>query len=149
MAVKQRKLIAAKSRIQELDLLFKRVYEDNFKGKLSDDRFIKLSAEYEAEQKDLQSTAAALETELSEQEKQSVNVDHFVKMVRKHVGMKELTPELLHEMIEKIVIHAPDKSSGKRKQQVDIHYSFGIGIIDLDSEAATAQTGKKAHEKTA
>jgi len=149
MAVKQRKLIAAKSRIQELDLLFKRIYEDNFKGKLSDDRFIKLSAEYEAEQKDLQSTAAALEMELSEQEKQTVNVDRFVKMVRKHVGMKELTPELLHEMIEKIVIHAPDKSSGKRTQQVDIHYSFGIGIIDLDSEAATAQTGKKAHEKTA
>ena len=63
--------------------------------------------------------------------------------------MKELSPEFLHEMIEKIVVHAPDKSNGKRTKQVDIHYSFGIRLLALDDAPTTIQTGRKIHEKTA
>ena len=148
-AAKQKKLSAAKHRIAELDVIFKRIYEDNISGKLSDDRFTKLSATYESEQEILRETASALEVELSQQAELAVNVERFVTLVRKHINVKELSPEFLNEMIDKIVVHAPDKSSGKRVQQIDIHYTFGIGVLDLASEAVSERADKKVHGKTA
>lgn len=144
-AQKKRDLIAANSRIAELDMFIKRIYEDNVRGKISDDRFIKMTAAYEAEQKDLEAIAKELEAELSKQEKHSINLDQFVEAVKRNMDFSELTPTMLNELIEKIVIHAPDKSSGKRVQQVDIYYNFGVGMLDLPDNAPI----EKAHEKTA
>lgn len=144
-AQKKRELIAANSRIAELDMFIKRIYEDNVRGKISDDRFIKMSAEYEAEQQGLQTVVKELDAELSEQEKHSVNIDRFVEAVKRNMDFSELTPTMLNELIEKIVIHAPDKSSGKRVQQVDIYYNFGVGMLALSDDASI----EKVHEKTA
>ena len=84
-------------RYTQLDGLFQRIYEDNVSGKLSDERFVKLSQGYEAEQKDLQSEIEALRMELSQEKQQSVNVKSFLSTVKKYTEIPELTSEIVHE----------------------------------------------------
>ena len=120
------------SDITELDMIFKRLYEDNISGKLTDERFHKLSTDYEAEQAGLQAQAAMLREEIEEAESKSANVDRFLSVVRQYTDIPELTPRILHEFVEKIVIHAATDPHSKinRRQEVDIYYK-GIGILEM------------------
>ena len=74
-------------------------------GKISDERFMELSADYEQEQRELKDRAAALQAELDKSQAATVNAEKFMGIVRKHLAFEELTPTLLREMIEKIVVH--------------------------------------------
>ena len=130
---KKRKLLSeSEKRITELDMIFKRLYEDNISGKLTDERFHKLSTDYEAEQAGLQAQAAILREEIEEAEGKSANVDRFLSVVRQYTDIPELTPRILHESVEKIVIHAATNPHSKinRRQEVDIYYK-GIGILEM------------------
>ena len=129
LSQKKKRLTEIHSRIQELDKIFQRIYEDNISGKLSDERFMKLSKGYEEEQHTLQEEQTSLEKELQKEEKQSVDVKQFLSVVRKYTNLTELTPEIVHEFIDKIIVHAPDKSSGKRLQEIEIIYNH-IGVFD-------------------
>lgn len=129
LAKKKRVLSDKEKRYTQLDGLFQRVYEDNVSGKLSDERFVKLSQGYEAEQKDLQSEIEALRMELSQEEQQSVNVKSFLSTVKKYTEIPELTSEIVHEFIDRIIVHEADKSSGKRIQEIEIIYNH-IGVFD-------------------
>ena len=80
--------------------------------------------DYEAEQKQLTDRAAVLEIDLANQGEKAANVGKFLGVVRKHTDIQELTPMLLREFIDKIIVHEPDRSSGKRTQQIEIHYNF-------------------------
>ena len=128
VAQKRRELTQAERRISELDVLFQRIYEDNISGKLSDERFSKLSKSYEDEQRTLSEKAKALHAELDKGQAQAVNVTQFIALVKKYSEIDTLTPAILNEFIERINVHAPDKSSGHRSQQVDIVYNF-IGML--------------------
>lgn len=123
-------LSQAQRRIEELDRLFQRLYEDNVSGKICDERFKKLSGGYEAEQKELQDKVAILQAELTGQEEQSMNLDRFLAIVKKYTETEKLTPTILNEFVEKIIVHAPDKGTGKRAQQVEISYNC-VGVIEL------------------
>ena len=127
-AQKRRELAQAERRISDLDVLFQRIYEDNISGKLSDERFSKLSKSYEDEQRTLTEKAKALHAELDKEQAQAVNVAQFIALVKKYSEIDTLTPAILNEFIERINVHAPDKSSGHRTQQIDIVYNF-IGIL--------------------
>lgn len=129
LAKKKRVLSDKEKRYTQLDGLFQRIYEDNVSGKLSDERFVKLSQGYEAEQKDLQSEIEALHMELSQEEQQSVNVKSFLSTVKKYTEIPELTSEIVHEFIDRIIVHEADKSSGKRIQEIEIIYNH-IGVFD-------------------
>lgn len=135
----KRQLEQQTRRIGEIDTIIKRLYEDNISGKLSDERFAKMSADYEQEQKALETSAVELRKIVEGIERQTVNVKSFLKIVRRYIEPETLTPDVLHEFVEKIVIHAPDKSSGHRTQQIDIHYNF-VGEIDLSHEIAKRET---------
>ena len=128
VAQKRRELTQAERRVSELDTLFQRLYEDNVSGKLSDERFSKLSKSYEDEQRTLSEKAKALHAELDKEQAQAVNVAQFIALVKKYSEIDTLTPAIVNEFIERINVHAPDKSSGHRSQQVDIIYNF-IGIL--------------------
>ena len=106
-------------------------------GRLSGDRFTKLSAVYEKEQSELEVTVKELRGIISDAERETVNVQSFLKVVRKYTEPTELTPLLLREFVEKTVVHAPDKSSGHRVQRIDVHYSF-IGEIEFSPEYSRA-----------
>ncbi len=124
----RKKLKESEKRIAELDRLFTRLYEDNVSGKISDERFSIMSAGYEDEQKKLRATVAELTDFIETAEQKSADVTAFISVVQKYERITELTPEIMHELIEKIVVHAPDKSNGHRTQQMDIYYRFDVAV---------------------
>ena len=129
LSQKKKRLAEIQKRIGELDTIFQRIYEDNIIGKLSDERFMKMSKGYEDEQRTLQTEADGIQSELQQKEKKSVDVKRFLAIVKKYTDLTELTPEILREFIDKIIVHAPDKSSGRRLQEIEIIYNH-IGEFD-------------------
>ena len=125
----------AEKRITELDRLFVRLYEDNISGKISDERFAVLSAGYEDEQKKLKAKASELTAFIETAEQKCADVNSFIKVVQKYEHITELTPEIMHELIEKIVVHAPDKSSGHRTQEIEIQYSFNVAVTNAVADS--------------
>ena len=130
-AARKKELDAAEKRIAELSAIFKRLYEDSVTGRISDERFAELSADYEAEQRQLKERAAELQAELSKAQEATVNAGKFMNIVRKYTSFEELTPTLLREFIEKIVVHECSYDENKsRRQEIEIYYSF-VGKVDL------------------
>ena len=118
----------AERRIEELDRLFKRIYEDNANGKISDSRFQMLSDDYEQEQTELREKLLQLNEEITQQEEQAENIDRFIGKVKKYLDLDELTPAVLNDMVKAVYVHTPDKLSGRREQQIDISYDL-VGIL--------------------
>lgn len=135
LAKRKKELLSAQKRYDELDRLFNKIYEDNANGKISDERFEKMADNYEAEQEKLKLAISELSSTLNEQQKQSDNGKRFLNIVKRYTQITELTTEILHEFIDKILVYAPDKSSGRRVVRVDIYYNF-VGAIDTSSLAA-------------
>ena len=118
-------------RIAELKRLFIKIYEDNARGKLNDERFDMLSQSYEAEQKQLEAEAVQLKQEIEVQQRQNESIEKFIQKAKGYVGMEELDPYALRELVQAIYVDAPDKPSGKRRQHIHIKYD-GIGFIPLN-----------------
>ena len=135
----KRALAKQERRITELDTIIQKLYEDNVCGKLTDERFAKLSAGYEQEQAELTTSVQTLRKELAAAQESTGNAEKFLRLVRKYTEPKELTTVMVHELIDKIIVHAPDKSSGHRVQQIDIRYNF-IGEMEFSAEYATRTT---------
>ena len=148
MKRKRREVGQAKKRIAELDQIFKRIYEDDINGTISHERFLKLSAEYEAEQRELTEKVNTEQREVDTYEQDKSDFDSFAAVIRKYVGITELTPTIVNEFIKKIVVHAPEKIDGKRFQQVDIVVNF-VGEIHFPTEPQTEQKEANKQEKTA
>lgn len=129
----------SEKRITELDSILKRIYEDNISGKLTDEMFIKFSRDYAHEQKSLQLEMDTLQNEISNLEQQTVSVGGFIRKARKYTSVHELTPAIVNEFIEKIIIYAPDKSSGKRRQKIEIIYQ-DVGKIILPEIIVDSKT---------
>ncbi len=129
----KREMEKQKRRIAELDSIIQKLYEDTVTGLLSKERFSKMSCTYEQEQKQLEQSVTELSELVQEAEGQNENVQRFLKIVRKYTQPTELTPALLREFVDKIIVHAPDKSSGHRVQQINIYYNF-IGEISFSPE---------------
>ena len=128
LTAKRRELEKAKKRIAEIDKLIQRIYEDNVSGKLSDERFANLSNTYETEQKKLKEKLPEMESYLEAETDKTVNLQKFVQKVKAITEPTELTGELVHEFIDKIVVSAAHYLDGKRYQIIDIYYN-GVGII--------------------
>ena len=120
----------AKARIAKLDTLIQRIYEDNVEGKISDDRFAKLSGNYEAEQAQLQSRVEELQWFLDDAKEKSLNADHFLALVRKYTDIRELDAEIIREFVERINVFQAEKVDGHRQQRIQIIYNC-IGAVDL------------------
>ena len=148
MKRKRREVEQAKKRIAELDCIFKRIYEDDINGTISHERFLKLSTEYEAEQTELTKKVKTEQQEVDTYEQNKMDFDSFAAIIRKYVGITELTPTIVNEFIKKIVVHAPEKIDGKRFQKVDIVFNF-VGEIHLPAEPQTKQKEVNKQEKTA
>lgn len=128
IAAKRRELQKVERRIAELDKLFKRIYEDMVAGKLTEARFQMLADDYEQEQAELTEKVTVLTREIAEQEEQATSVERFICQVKKHLTLDQLTPVVVNDMIKAIYVHAPDISSGKRVQEVEICYNY-VGIL--------------------
>lgn len=112
-----------------------RLYEDNIDGKISDDRFSRMSATYETEQKQLEAKVSELEAAIAEAREQRLNVDSFLGMVRRYTDITELTAEIIRSFVEKIEVKKPEKVPGARtkKQTLVIWWNF-IGVVDIPQQ---------------
>lgn len=134
-AARKRELEAAEKRMTELKAIFKRLYEDSVSGRITDERFAELSADYEREQTELKERIAALQAELDKVQENAANAEKFLSVVRKYTSFEELTPTLLREFVEKIVVHEAVALDGKKRgkqrtQAIEIYYSF-VGKLEL------------------
>ncbi|MDL2254322.1 DUF4368 domain-containing protein, partial [Ruminococcaceae bacterium OttesenSCG-928-I18] len=145
LAAQKKKLAACQRRIGEIDTLIERLYEDNVSGKVPDERYMKMAAKFEDEQAELREQAAVLETAVAEDERKAVNVDRFLTLVRKYTTIGELTPAIVHEFIEKIVVHEAEGGRKNRTQKVEILYA-NVGAIDC---AAALTAGDAESSDTA
>lgn len=128
LAEKRRELNKAKKRIAEIDGLIQKLYEDNAIGKISDERYATLSMSYEEEQRAPKSALPDIENYLETETDKTESLQRFIEKVKRITEIKELTAELVHEFIDKIVVHAPRYLDGKRVQLIDIYYN-GVGIL--------------------
>ena len=128
LVAKRRELSRAKKRIAEIDTLIQKIYEDNASGKLSDERYATLSLSYEEEQKTLKAAVPEMQAYLEAETDKTESLQRFIQKVKQITELKALTPELIHEFVDKIVVYAPRYLDGKRVQLLDIYYS-GVGIL--------------------
>jgi hypothetical protein len=135
----KKQLAANEKRIAELDRLFKKTYEDNANGKLSDKRFTQLSDEYEREQADLQEQNVTLAAEIEAFDEDTLKADRFIELVRRHTEFDELTPQMLNEFVNRIEVYEAEKVDGQRTQRVDVHLSY-IGRFELPAEEKAPPT---------
>lgn len=138
VASAKKDLVALRRRDEELDRIFKRTYEDMVSGRISEARFDTLSAGYEQEQADVKRKIVMLEDLIENGEEQAKDLKQLLANVRKYTDPEELTPEMLNDLVDKIVVHAPDKSSGHRTQKIEIYYN-AVGIIDLPTNTGRKQ----------
>lgn len=118
------------SRIGTLDKIIQKLYEDNVFGKVSDERFYKMSKDYEAEQKALSTRAAVLKQQIESAKEQSLNTDRFLALVKKYTDIETLDAEIIREFVDKISVFKAEKVDGKRQQRIQIFYNC-IGAIDI------------------
>ena len=116
-------------RSKEIDTIIQKLYEDNLLGKISDERFVKLSQSYEEEQKQLQTSISDLTEKLTKQQEDSLNISKFMARILKYTELPELTVEIVNELIDKIIIHKPTGTKRNRIIQIDIYYNF-IGKLN-------------------
>ena len=135
----KKSLARFEQRITELDKMYAKLYEDRALGKISDERFEQLSRNCDDEQAKLKADAVQLNALIDEREQKSGDISRFVSLVRRYEHITELTPEIMHELVEKIIVHEADKSGGYREQEVEIYFRFKVLAVSavLDSREYT------------
>ena len=137
---------------------FRKTYEDFAAGQLNEKHFEQLSQDYESEQAEIEKQTAELKVELAQFDSDSLRTDKFMELVKRYTDFSELTPAVLHEFVEKVVVHEADRSSGRREHQVDVYLNY-IGQFDVtrnlnrtrgarNNAQSGASTTQKARAKT-
>lgn len=139
----RRELEQAQARIAKLDEIIQRLYEDNIEGKISDERFAKMTANYEAEQQTLEKRVTELKSIMTEEKESALNVDHFLTLVRKYTDIKELTAEIIREFVEKIYVYKAERIDGRRVQRIKIVWNC-IGEFEPPVSTSTTKNEKSA-----
>ena len=136
-----------KKRISDIDLIIEKLYEDHALGSLTAERFSKLSSKYEVEQKQLEQEITACEQKIHEADQARVDLNMLMKGLNQFTEIKELTPEIVNTLIQRIEVHNSDRSSGHITVKVDIYFT-AIGQFDLPSQEELLKLSTKVHEET-
>lgn len=134
LLMKKNKLAANKKRVEEIDRIIARLYEDNIIGKLTDERFAKMAAAFENEQKELEQSIVRYEAELKEADKAQVDLHMLLKGLREFTELRELTPAIVNTLIRRIEVHNCDRSDGHKCVKVDVYFT-AIGMFNPPAEA--------------
>lgn len=147
--LKEQKLEQLKRRTAEIERLFRKIYEDNANGKITDEQFYRLSEGYEAELADAKSEITKLTEEVKDTDTAVNNVEKLIAVTRRYTRIDKLTSEILNALVDKIIVHEAEKKDGKRTQSIDIYYSY-VGIVNIPSEEElVAFAARHATPKTA
>ncbi|MBO6267171.1 MAG: DUF4368 domain-containing protein, partial [Synergistaceae bacterium] len=134
LLMKKNKLAANKKRVEEIDRIIARLYEDNIIGKLTDERFAKMTAAFENEQKELEQSIVRHEAELKEADKAQVDLHMLLKGLREFTELRELTPAIVNTLIRRIEVHNCVRSDGHKRVKVDVYFT-AIGMFNPPAEA--------------
>ncbi len=135
--LKEQKLGQLKRCTAEIERLFRKIYEDNVGGKITDEQFYRLSEGYEAELADAKAEMTKLTEEVRDTDTAVNNVEKLIAVTRRYTRIDELTSEILNALVDKIVVHEAEKKDGKRTQSIDIYYSY-VGIVNIPTEEEMA-----------
>ncbi|MSC84979.1 DUF4368 domain-containing protein [Eubacterium sp. am_0171] len=141
LAQKRKALSGVQKRMEELDKIIQRLYEDSVFGKLSDERFQKLSAQYEAEQIEIKTLASVLEREIEDDAKQAVDVERFLNLAERYSELQELDAATANELIDRIVIHSPERIDGRKHVTIEVFFTY-VGRIRIPLQKPELPTSK-------
>ena len=128
-------------------MLIERIYEDNVLGKISDERFLRMSANYESEQKELLATVESDEQTVKKAEQEKVDLKVFLDTIRQCTDLKELTPTIVNTLIKRIDVHNSVKDdNGVKHVPIDIFFT-AVGIINVPTEKELITAMEKMREK--
>lgn len=116
----KKELEQSQARIHKLDEIIQHLYEDNLEGKISDERFVKLTENYEEEQKTLEARVTELRSEITSEQEANINVENFLKLVKRYTDIKELNAEIIREFVERIYVHQTERIDGRKVQRIRI-----------------------------
>lgn len=133
-------------RYAELDILLKKVYEDNALGRLPDKRYEMLSAGYEKEQAELEQSIKACREQLTQYDEDTDRTEEFLALVHKYTDITELTPVIINEFVDKILVHKAEKIDGERVMEIEIYLNF-IGKVELPAQELTKEELAEIKEK--
>jgi len=133
-------------RYAELDILLKKVYEDNALGRLPDKRYEMLSAGYEKEQAELEQSIKACREQLTQYDEDTDRTEEFLALVHKYTDITELTPVIINEFVDKILVHKAEKIDGERVMEIEIYLNF-IGKVELPAQELTEEELDEIKEK--
>lgn len=139
----KRKLTKDKKRFEELNSLYKKLYESYALGKIPEEKFDMLSAGYEKEQNELKDQIATAETELAQFEKDNVNIDNFMELAKRYTDFSELTTPMINEFVEKIIVHSAVRANRQRTQEVEIYLNF-VGNVKVPQPEPTPEEIEQA-----
>ena len=135
-------------RYAELDILLKKVYEDNALGRLPDKRYEMLSAGYEKEQAELEQSIKACREQLTQYDEDTDRTEEFLALVHKYTDITELTPVIINEFVDKILVHKAEKIDGERVMEIEIEiYLNFIGKVELPAQELTEEELAEVKEK--
>ena len=117
-------------RFTDLDLLIKKVYEDNAMGKLLDRRYEMLSSDYEKEQQEIEISIREIQEKLMQFEEDTDRTEEFLGLVHKYTDIQELTPAIVNEFVDKVMVHKIEKTDGDRMQEIEIFLNY-IGKVEI------------------
>ncbi len=138
---RQKELNKLQSRDTELDKLFERLYEDNIVGKITDERYARMTSSYEQEQAELVERIKKVKAEIDKCSSQSMTSDMFISTVRKYTRARKLTPRMLNELIQRIEVHQAEKVNGVHVQRLTIHYNC-VGTLEIPQELPALEMPK-------
>ena len=133
-------------RYAELDILLKKVYEDNALGRLPDKRYEMLSAGYEKEQAELEQSIKACREQLTQYDEDTDRTEKFLALVHKYTDITELTPVIINEFVDKILVHKAEKIDGERVMEIEIYLNF-ISKVELPAQELTEEELAEVKEK--
>ncbi len=133
LRLSQKEYDQSRTRIAAIDKIIQKLYEDKVLGSISEERFHKMSADYEAEQKALEERNTVLKKALDTAKEQTLNTDRFLALVRKYTEIPELDAEIIREFIDRIIVFKTEKVNGRRMQRIRINYNC-IGEINIPEE---------------
>ena len=124
----QKEILKFEKRVEDINALIKKMYEDRMHEKISEERFIIFLKDYEVEQKSIKENINELTLQLSEYKDKKDDTEKFLSIIKKYKHLKELDASILNEMIEKILVYDAKEVNGEKQQRIDIYYKF-VGII--------------------
>lgn len=133
MKVLRQSIDKGEQRIRQIDKAIEELFEANICGKITDERFIKMTASYEKEQKNLTASVENWKLELKNAQQQEVDLRQLLRAPREFTEVKQLTPELVNTLIQRIEVHSKEKVNGRNRVKVDIYFT-AVGMVNIPTE---------------